>query len=131
MDVSRSRWLLPVAVYAAILALSTVPASSIEGLGLPGWLSYLGHALEYGALGASLAWAGIGRWGPGPPRLAATVGFVVGVVVILGGVDELYQSTIPGRDTSVVDLAVDVAAAGIAAWVAAGVSASGVGRWSR
>lgn len=120
MDVSRSRWLLPAVMYATILALSSVPADTIDDLGLPGGLSYLGHAVEYGALGAALAWA-LGAGTAERRRVLATVAIVAVVVLVLGGIDELYQSTVPGRDTSLVDLTVDVAAAGVAAW--------GIFRW--
>ena len=120
MDVSRSRILLPAVVYAAILAFSSVPADAIDDLGLPGALSYVGHAVEYGALGATLAWAMGAGWAERRGVLA-TAATVAVVVLVLGGIDELYQSTVPGRDTSLVDLTVDVVAAGLAAW--------GIFRW--
>lgn len=124
MDSTRPRrLLLPAVVYALILALSSVPGSSINPLGLPAVFSYLGHAIEYGLLGAALAWALIAP-GVGPDRqpdrerdLTRIVVVVAVVVAILGGIDELYQGTVPGRETSLVDLAVDVVAACVAATI--------------
>ena len=118
MDVSRPRrLLLPAVVYALILALSSIPGSSIDQLGFPAMLSYLGHAIEYGLLGGALAWAlmdanaAAGSQDEGLGRILIVV---VVVVAMLGGVDELYQGTISGRETSLVDLGVDVVAASIA-----------------
>lgn len=106
-----SRLLLPVAVYAVILGLSSVPASEYEQLQLPAGLSYLAHALEYGALGAALRWSLDGtRW---PSALT------VGLGALLGVGDEALQSTVPGRDPALLDLVVDVAAVGLAAVVLA------------
>lgn len=102
-----SRLLLPAAVYAAILVLSSVPGSEYEQLQLPAELSYLAHALEYGALGAALRWSLDGvRW-----PLALTVG----LGALLGAGDEALQSTVPGRDPALLDLAVDVTAVVLAA----------------
>jgi len=123
MDVSRTRrLLLPAVVYALILALSSVPGSSIDQLGLPSIFSYLGHAIEYGLLGGALTWAltdaSATRDTDANERDATRILIVVAVVVaMLGGVDELYQGTVPGRQTSMLDLGVDVIAASIASVV--------------
>ena len=126
MDVSRTRrLLLPAVVYALILALSSVPGSSIDPFGLPEVFSYLGHAVEYGLLGGALAWAltdvsssGEGTGSNTGERDATRILVVVTIVVaMLGGVDELYQGTVPGRQTSLLDLGVDVVAAALASTV--------------
>lgn len=123
MDVSRTRRLfLPAVVYALILALSSVPGSSIDQFGLPEILSYLGHAIEYGLLGGALTWAltdaSASRDEDADERDATRILMVVAVVVaMLAGVDELYQGTVPGRETSLLDLGVDVVAASIASVV--------------
>lgn len=128
MDVSRTRrLLLPAVVYALILALSSVPGSSVNPLGLPEVFSYLGHAIEYGLLGGALTWAltdataTTDRTGADADRTgrdAARILLVVAVVVgMLGGVDELYQGTVPGRETSLLDLGVDIIAAALASTV--------------
>lgn len=99
------RLLLPAAVYAAIIGLSSVPAGDLAGF--PPALSYVGHALEYAALGAALRWALDGT------RQATAL--TTGVILALAGLDEAYQSTVPGRDPSVLDWAVDLLAATVAA----------------
>jgi VanZ family protein len=123
MDVSRTRRLvLPTIVYALILALSSVPGSSIDQFGLPSIFSYLGHAIEYGLLGGALTWAltdpSATREADANERDVSRILVVVAVVVaMLGGVDELYQGTVPGRQTSIMDLGVDIIAASIASAV--------------
>jgi VanZ family protein len=127
MDVSRTRrLLLPAVVYALILALSSVPGSSIDQFGLPSTFSYLGHAIEYGLLGGALTWAltwavtdaSATRDTDADERDVTRILIVVAVVVaMLGGVDELYQGTVPGRETSMLDLGVDIIAASIASVV--------------
>ena len=108
---ARWRWLAPVLVYAGILGMSSLPGSRLEPLGLASWVAYVGHATEYGTLGAALAWAAAGTGWARRSR-AATV-----VLVGLGGgaLDELYQSTVPGRTPSLLDLTVDVVAVTLAA----------------
>ena len=71
----RWRWLAPVLVYAGILGMSSLPGSRLEPLGLASWMAYVGHATEYGTLGAALAWAAAGTGWARRSR-AATVGLV-------------------------------------------------------
>ena len=110
------------AVYAGILGMSSLPGSRLEPLGLASWMAYVGHATEYGALGAALAWAMATR-----PRVRWPVLVVAAVGAACGALDELYQSTVPGRTPSLLDLTVDVvavtAAAALVGWLA--------GRWRR
>lgn len=103
------RLVLPALVWAGILALSSIPGSRFEPLGVAGWLSYVAHALEYAVLGAAL------RWSVDGVRAPSTVTVVVGLVLAAG--DEWWQSTVPGRHPSLVDLAVDLAAITVAAVV--------------
>ncbi|MBW3577878.1 MAG: hypothetical protein KY462_09095 [Actinobacteria bacterium] len=51
----RLRLILPAAVYAVIIGLSSLPADAFPDT--PTGLGLLGHAVEYAALGASLRWA--------------------------------------------------------------------------
>ncbi|MBW3659159.1 MAG: VanZ family protein [Actinobacteria bacterium] len=90
------RWLPAVTVYAVILGLSSVPGSSLEDT--PAWLSVVGHAAGYAALGAAIHHAWQGRGG----ALAA-----VALAVVLGVVNELQQGLVPGRSPDVADVAVD------------------------
>ena len=90
-----SAW-IPVVVYAALI----IGASSIPSDHMPlpeGLWSYdkLLHAVEYFVLGALVARAFV----IGPPRLSPAVALAIAVIAgaAFGGVDELYQSTTPGR----------------------------------
>lgn len=105
------RLVLPGLVYAAILGLSSLPASTFAPVPWVAALSWVAHAIEYGALGAALWWAL-----PGTLRRPR---FLVSVGAVLGASDELWQSTVPGRHSSLADLAVDVVAVGVGAWIAA------------
>ena len=107
---TRWRWVAPLVVYAVILGLSSVSSDRLEPLGFAAWMSYVGHAVEYGALGAALRWAAVGWRRP--------VAAVIAIGAVCGALDELWQSTVPGRDPSLLDLGVDVAAVAVAAVVA-------------
>ena len=101
----RMRLLAPAVVYLGILTLSSLPSDDLSML--PSGLSWLGHAIEYAVLGAALRWAL-------DDRSAATVITIVAVFA-LAGIDEAYQSTVPGRDPSALDWLVDVVAAAASA----------------
>lgn len=106
----RRRLALPTAWYLVVLGLSSVPASGFERLRLPVDLSLLAHAVEYGVLGAALAWALDGsRW---------RVPTAVAVAAVGGALDEGWQATVPGRDPSLLDWGVDVVAAAVGAALA-------------
>lgn len=98
-----TRLWLPAVVYAGILVVSG--RSSDELPDLPAWTSYAGHFGEYAMLAASLRWAV-----DGVRRPAAVV---LGAVAVLAAIDETFQSTVPGRDPSVLDGTVDLLAAAI------------------
>jgi VanZ family protein len=104
-DHSRRRLLAPAAVYAVILGLSSLPGDRLD-VGLPSGISYVAHAIEYGVLGAAMAWA--------LPRGRRMLGLAIVMCVALGAVDETYQRLTPGRDPSLLDLAVDTVSASVA-----------------
>lgn len=86
-------WVIPLAVYAVILALSSIPGDDLAG---PSWISYVAHPAEYAALGAALWW-GWGWWAPLPVGLP------------LAAFDEWYQATfVAGRQGEVIDLVLDL-----------------------
>lgn len=90
------RWLPAVAIYVVILALSSLPGSSLADT--PGWLAVVGHATGYAALGAALHHA----WDGDAAALVAVV-----LAVLLGVANELQQGLVPGRSPDVADVAVD------------------------
>ncbi len=91
-----ARWAPVAAVYAAILAASSIPGSALSGT--PGWASVAGHFLEYALLAATVRAAAGGR-GHGVHAVA--------VALVLGALNEVQQGAIPGRFPDVADLAVD------------------------
>ncbi|MDP9022906.1 MAG: VanZ family protein [Actinomycetota bacterium] len=99
------RLILPAAVYAVIIGLSSLPADAFPET--PTGLGLLAHAAEYAALGASLRWA--------LANIRPATAVTVVVVLLLAGVDEAFQSLRPGRTPEAIDYAIDVAAATLAA----------------
>jgi VanZ family protein len=77
----------------------------------------IAHTIEYGILGGLLHWAmaagsastGSIRWG----RVAASA--LIGMAV--GAADESYQRRVPGRESSLGDLAADLCGAGLGAFL--------------
>ncbi|MBW3534715.1 MAG: VanZ family protein [Gemmatimonadetes bacterium] len=97
----------PAALWATVLFL----LSSVPDVPGPGWLVSLpaadkvAHAVLYGVLGATLAWANH-RGGRDSSRAADVL--VVGLGALYGASDEWHQSFVPGRDTSAADFTADV-----------------------
>ncbi len=107
-----SAW-LPVVLYAAlIIGASSIPSDRMP---LPELWSYdkLLHAVEYFMLGALVARAFV----IGPPRLSPALAFAVAVIAgaAFGGLDELYQSTTPGRFATPWDALADAVGASFGA----------------
>lgn len=96
--VRARRWTPGVAVYAVILLGSAIPGSSLAAT--PPWISIAGHAGEYALLAVVLRRS----W-----RAVPASGFAVIVVAtVLGVVNELQQSLVPGRVPDPSDVAVDM-----------------------
>lgn len=98
------RWLPPLALclYLAILVIG-----NIRGLGeqlFPDTSDKLLHATAYGGL-AALLFIGL-RW-PAWPRALA----IIGLIAVLGALDEFIQSFMPHRHADVADWVADVAGA--------------------
>ena len=82
----------------------------------PPHVDKIAHTIEYGILGGLLHWAMAGspgtgsiRWG----RVAAST--LIGMAV--GAADESYQRRVPGRESSLGDLAADLFGAGLGAFL--------------
>lgn len=102
----RWRLVLPIAWMAVIWGLSSLPSSGdgdIAGFVIPAVLQNGAHVFVYGALAAAWAYA----LGPDvmTPRRAIMYCTAYGIV------DELHQSFVPGRTSSVLDVLADVVGA--------------------
>lgn len=62
------------------------------------------HTIEYGILGGLITWAAPAAL-TGGQRIASAIGLGLAV----GTADEIYQRSVPGRQSSLADLAADVA----------------------
>jgi hypothetical protein len=109
MTNSRWRLLLPLAYMAALLMLSSVPGRGVDSPAgaifqwlTPSWQNLL-HIPLYGGLAASWLWALAALPLSHAGRLAA----VLLLTLSWAAVDELYQSTVPGRYGSATDLALN------------------------
>ncbi len=114
------RRMLPVLFYVLlILALSSIPSLTAPG---PSFANKdkIAHFIEYGVLGV-LLFRGIG-WTVSRSRFATFV-FLFAVGVSVAGLDEIYQSFIPGRMMSVYDWCADAlgVAVGIGIFVFTGL----------
>jgi VanZ family protein len=102
--VSTLAFALPMWIWvAAIFAVSSIPGPALTAVGITVW-DKLAHGLEYAVLGflaVRRQRRGFGR--PPTPSFARAVAFGIGV----GGLDEVYQSMIPGRSTDATDLVAD------------------------
>ena len=107
-------WLLrwaPAVLWAALI----FTLSSISGLpAAPGGLSDKhAHLVTYAVLCACLVWGLTDR---APARTTwAVAAAAVGLTALYGASDEWHQSFVPGRESSMLDLAADTAGAVIAA----------------
>lgn len=109
---SRPASLVPAAWRALCLALAALIVFNLFYLGakpfaaglFPAPWDKLAHLAAYGSLTA-LLWLGAGG------RMTFTV---IAAVVAIGGLDELHQAGIPGRDADGADFAVDVLAGFVA-----------------
>jgi VanZ family protein len=112
------RWVFVVLYIAVIFFLSAQP-----GLKLPGDFLFkdkIAHALEYTGLSLLMFWAARGSWPLTPPsrRVLWTLLAIAG----LGVMDELFQSTVPGRDSSPFDWMADLFGACVGQFVSLAVA---------
>ena len=112
-------WLPPLLYLALIYLLSDMSRPPLPG----DWDGNLLHYPEYAVLGFLLARAFQGER-PGGPSLPSLLGAFL-LAVVLGALDEVHQSFVPGRMPDPADWLHDTvgAAFGAAAW--------GVWRWAR
>lgn len=99
-----SRWLPLAAWVVLIFGLSSIPGLSTDEIELPRWSDKVVHLVEYSIL-ALLLYRGFG-YGQRRPRWV-TVVIAVATGCGLAALDELYQGTVPRRDSNVIDFAAD------------------------
>jgi len=101
----RWPWLgVPMGIMLVLWATSSLPAtaSTLGGIPMPKPLQKLAHVVAYGSLGAAWFWAlDGGTW-----ALALTTAYA--------GIDEVHQTSVPGRFGTPWDVALDSASAGMA-----------------
>ena len=121
------RWagpLLALAWMALIWQLSNLPSSDERASFPKGWLTNAAHAPLFGLL--ALWWIlALPRREGWPVLGRAALLAVLGAVLAYGALDEWHQSSVPGRDASVLDLATDVVGAACTLWLAAYVGTPG------
>jgi VanZ family protein len=108
---SRRRWLWPIAYALLILAVSSIPARRMPDAEAIWRMDKLIHATEYMIFAVLVARAH-GR------RSALALMLTALACAAFGALDESYQSTVPGRDSSALDLLADFVGAsfGSALW---------------
>lgn len=95
------RWVLPLAWAALILALTSIPGSSVPDVGVQS-ADKLVHIVLYAILGALATRA---MWGEARPFIVLAI--AAAGASVFGAFDELHQSIIPGRSADVIDWVAD------------------------
>jgi len=106
------RYWLPVIGYVGLI----FTASSIHGSAIPNFfpnVDKLEHLLEYSLFGLLAGRAIRSTLGPTGHRVAAAFG-TIALGALVGALDELYQSRVPGRSSDPLDWATDVTAVSVA-----------------
>ena len=133
--IPRALCWLPAFLWVSLIWTLSSIGSISKGLGV-GPITFFGnlaHAPEFGLLCLWIlllprrvrGWVQLDRW---------TMGWVWGATVGYGILDELHQSTVPGRDASTYDVITDAVAAACVIWIVkySGQSeASEAGLWKR
>jgi|GEM_PF-5249157 len=103
-------------ILAILYALATFGLSSFSlgGPKMPGWrLDLLAHAIEYGILALLIGkWLQLGKQKGTLLRLSLTIA----LAALIGGLNEIYQSTIPGRTAAWDDAVANTIGAGAVAF---------------
>jgi VanZ family protein len=106
------RYWLPVIAYVGLI----FSLSSLHGSSVPDFfpnVDKLEHLLEYSLFGLLAGRAIRFTLGPTGHRLAAAFG-TIALGAVVGALDELYQSRVPGRSSDPMDWMVDVGAVAVA-----------------
>jgi VanZ family protein len=114
----RSTWWPVVGWLLVIVGLSSIPDLGTREQKIP-WSDKIAHVCEYGVLG--VLWARAVSAKRGGSRRMIVVAALLGLVI--GSLDEWYQTRTPGRTSGPADVVADVigAALGSAAWISGAV----------
>ena len=109
----RTRW-LPVAAYVALI----FTLSAQAGLTIPGtlkWRDKIVHTIEYGLLGGLVFRAARDTW----PTVAVQRRVLASALAVaaVGAIDERFQGSVPGRDSSVYDWYADATGATLSQFI--------------
>jgi VanZ family protein len=109
MQKTQKAWLMAAGFAGAILAVSSIPAHSMPRAPELWRWDKLIHALEY-ALATTLFYRALELSRPARDRRSLIFRVLLCVLLYsgFGVLDELYQSTVPGRDSSVYDVMADI-----------------------
>jgi hypothetical protein len=110
--------ILACAWYGLIYVLSSGPTGSRIGPISGSWMLNTGHSLLFGLLALWIV-LGLPRAGGWPVVKPASVAFVLGLVLILGALDELHQGSVAGRSMSAADVLTDLTGATCVLWICA------------
>src|SRR6185295_14844339 len=97
---------LPVVLYVAIIFMLSAQQNLAPPFHVP-FSDKVAHILEYGGLGGLLGRAVMATWKGASFQHVALIAICLGIMV--GTCDELFQSTVPGRQSDVFDLMADTA----------------------
>ena len=104
------RYWLPVVLYVCLIFFLSAQPNLQPPLHFNG-ADKVAHLIEYGILGALLARAVSASWNASRTAVAL---LAVCIGIVVGTCDELFQSTVPGRQSSGFDLMADAAGVTIA-----------------
>lgn len=103
----RIRLWIPLAAWIVfIFGISSIPSLSTEEVGLPRGFDKIAHFIEYFVL-ALLFRRGLS--GTDEKKEAPVVLLILATGLLIGVMDEMYQSLIPGRHSSIFDFSADAA----------------------
>ncbi|MEO6710904.1 MAG: VanZ family protein [Planctomycetota bacterium] len=109
---------LTIAWYGLIFSLSAQPSARRPGPISGSWALNTGHSLIFGLLALWMI-VSLPRSRGWPLLRRSSVASVLGLVLVLGTLDELHQGGVPGRYMSATDVITDLTGAACVLWICA------------
>ncbi len=110
--------ILVVTWYGFIFALSSQSSIGRPGPITGSWVLNTGHSLLFGLLALWMLVA-LPRDNAWPIVRRRSVALVMGMVLLLGALDEIHQGSVPGRTESATDVITDLTGAACVVWICA------------